>query len=279
MVIVKYKPTTPGRRLSSVNRNSDLVKPKQRSLLKSKKSSSGRNNQGKITIRRRGGGAKRHYRIIDFKRDKFDIPAKVVALEYDPNRSANIAFLQYADGDKRYIIAGQGLKVGQVILSSNKKIDIKTGNNMPLEYIPAGQVLNSVELIPGAGAKLARSAGNEIILMGREKGMAQLKMPSSEIRLIPEGCRATLGEVGNAEHGNIRWGKAGRMRHRGKRPQVRGKAMNPVDHPHGGGEGSQPIGMKHPKTKWGKPALGVKTRKKNKASNRLILKRRKTKKR
>lgn len=279
MPIVKYKPTTPGRRLSSVNRQTGLTKPKLKSLLKGTGKNSGRNNQGRITVRHRGGGAKTKQRMIDFKRDKFDIPAKVASLEYDPGRSANVALLNYIDGEKRYIIAGEGIKVGKMIISSQQAVEIQSGNNMPLKHIPAGQIVSNVELYPGGGSKLARSAGNRITLMGREAGMAQLKMPSGEIRLVPEDCRATIGEVGNAEHANIRWGKAGRTRHRGRRPQVRGKAMNPVDHPHGGGEGSHPIGMKHPKTPWGKPALGVKTRKKNRASSKLILKRRKSKRR
>ncbi len=279
MPIVKYKPTTPGRRLSSVNKQTTLTKPKLKSLLKGAGKKSGRNNQGRITIRHRGGGAKTKQRLLDFKRDKFDVPAKVAALEYDPGRSANIVLLNYIDGEKRYIIAGDSLAVGQMIVSSQQAVEIQSGNNMPLKYIPAGQVVSNVELYPGGGSKLARSAGNRITLMGREAGMAQLKMPSGEIRLVPENCRATIGEVGNAEHANIRWGKAGRTRHRGRRPQVRGKAMNPVEHPHGGGEGNQPIGMKHPKTPWGKPALGVKTRRKNRASSKLILRRRKSKKR
>lgn len=281
MAIVKYKPTTPGRRLSSVNKQVDLAKPKKKNkkLIKGKKSSAGRNNQGRITVRHRGGGVKSKLRIIDFKRDKLDIPAKVVAFEYDPKRSANIALLNYIDGEKRYVIAGADWRLGQSIVASNQAVEIQAGNNMPLKYIPAGQVVNNVELNPGGGAKLARSAGNRIVLMGREGGLAQLRLPSSEIRLVPEQCRATVGEIGNIEHGNIRWGKAGRMRYRGRRPAVRGKAMNPVDHPHGGGEGSQPIGLKHPKTPWGKPALGVKTRRFNKASNKFILRRRKSKKR
>ncbi len=279
MPVIKYKPTTPGRRQSSVLRNKDLTKPTEKKLLKGKKSTAGRNNQGKITVRHRGGGVKRKLRQIDFKREKFDIPAKVTSLEYDPNRSANIALLTYADGEKRYIIAPDGLTVGQTILSSNQKIEAEVGNNMPLKYIPIGMNVHSIELYPGGGAKIARAAGSSVVLMGREKGYAQLKMPSGEIRLVLEECRATVGDVGNKEHNQVRLGKAGRARHLGRRPAVRGKAMNPIDHPHGGGEGASPIGLKHPKTPWGKPALGVKTRKKNKPSDKLILRRRNAKRR
>jgi len=279
MSIVTYKPTSSGRRRSSVNRRPGLTKTQVKRLKKSMNKKSGRNNQGKITVRHRGGGSKSQYRVVDFKRDKFDIPANVLSLDYDPNRSAHLALLVYRDGEKRYVIAPTGLAVGDTVVSSNKKIDIAIGNNMPLKYIPVGQVVSSVELHPESGARLARSAGNGIVLMGIDSGFAQLKMPSGEVRLVPELCRATLGGVSNQEHGNVRVGKAGRVRHSGKRPTVRGKAMNPVDHPHGGGEGSQPIGMKHPKTPWGKPALGVKTRKQNQTSDRLILKRRRTKKR
>ncbi len=276
MAIVKYKPTSPGRRLSSVNKQS-LAKADIKKLRNKKIRSTGRNNQGKITVRHRGGGVKQHYRQVDFKREKFDVPAKVIELCYDPNRSANLALLQYADGEKRYIIAPEGLQVGQKVYSSQKGLEIKVGNNMPLKFIPDGQEINNVELYVGGGAKLGRSAGNIIVLMAKENGFAQLKMPSGEIRLVSEDCRATIGAVSNTEHRNVRWGKAGRMRYRNIRPTVRGKAMNPVDHPHGGGEGNQPIGLKHPKTPWGKPALGVKTRK-QKNSDRLIIKRRAVKK-
>lgn len=276
MAIIKYKPTSPGRRISSVNKQS-VVKADLKKLKVKKIRSAGRNNQGKITIRHRGGGVKQHYRLVDFKREKFDIPAKVIELCYDPNRSANLALLQYADGKKRYIIAPEGLQNGQKLMSSQKGLEIKVGNNMPLKFIPDGQEINNVELYVGGGAKLGRSAGNAIVLMAKENGFAQLKMPSGEIRLVSDSCRATIGTVSNPEHRNIRWGKAGRMRYRNIRPTVRGKAMNPVDHPHGGGEGNQPIGLKHPKTPWGKPALGVKTRKQKK-SDYLIIKRRKTKK-
>jgi large subunit ribosomal protein L2 len=276
MTIVKYKPTSAGRRLSSVNRRKLAIANDKR-LRRRQPKISGRNNQGKITIRHRGGGARQHYRIIDFLREKFNIPARVLAIAYDPNRSADLAVVQYADGDKRYIIAADNLKINDTIVSSETGLEIKIGNNMPLQFIPDGQTVHCVELYRGGGAKIGRSAGNSLVLMGKENGMVQLKMPSGEIRLISEKCRASIGNVCNSEHANIRWGKAGRMRHRGIKPTVRGKAMNPVDHPHGGGEGNQPIGLKHPKTPWGKPALGVKTRK-SKSSDQLIIKRRKAKK-
>jgi large subunit ribosomal protein L2 len=276
MTIVKYKPTSPGRRLSSVNRRK-LATANDKRLRRRQPKISGRNNQGKITIRHRGGGARQHYRVIDFLREKFNIPARVLAIAYDPNRSADLAVVQYADGDKRYIIAADNLKINDTIVSSEASLEIKTGNNMPLQFIPDGQAVHCVELHRGGGAKIGRSAGNSLVLMGKENGMVQLKMPSGEVRLISEKCRASIGNVSNSEHANIRWGKAGRMRHRGIKPTVRGKAMNPVDHPHGGGEGNQPIGLKHPKTPWGKPALGVKTRK-SKSSDQLIIKRRNAKK-
>lgn len=276
MTIVKYKPTSAGRRLSSVNRRK-LATANDKRLRRRQPKISGRNNQGKITIRHRGGGARQHYRVIDFLREKFNIPARVLAIAYDPNRSADLAVVQYADGDKRYIIAADNLKINDTIVSSETGLEIKTGNNMPLQFIPDGQVVHCVELHRGGGAKIGRSAGNSLVLMGKENGMVQLKMPSGEVRLISEKCRASIGNVSNSEHANIRWGKAGRMRHRGIKPTVRGKAMNPVDHPHGGGEGNQPIGLKHPKTPWGKPALGVKTRK-SKSSDQLIIKRRNAKK-
>lgn len=276
MTIVKYKPTSAGRRLSSVNRRK-LVTANDKRLRRRQPKISGRNNQGKITIRHRGGGARQHYRVIDFLREKFNIPARVLAIAYDPNRSADLAVVQYADGDKRYIIAADNLKINDTIVSSETGLEIKTGNNMPLQFIPDGQAVHCVELHKGGGAKIGRSAGNSLVLMGKENGMVQLKMPSGEVRLISEKCRASIGNVSNSEHANIRWGKAGRMRHRGIKPTVRGKAMNPVDHPHGGGEGNQPIGLKHPKTPWGKPALGVKTRK-SKSSDQLIIKRRNAKK-
>jgi large subunit ribosomal protein L2 len=258
---------------------SDLTKKKpEKKLLKAKKRCSGRNNQGKITVRHRGGGTKKHIRIIDFKRDKFDIPAKVAAIEYDPNRGARIALLHYADGEKRYIIASTGLSVGDKVVSSKKQVAIKDGNAMPIKFIPPGTPVYNVELEPGRGGKIARGAGNAVYVMGVEGKYAQIKMPSREIRLIKKECLCTVGQVSNPEHIHITIGKAGRKRHLGIRPTVRGSAMNPVDHPHGGGEGNQPIGLKHPKTPWGKPALGVKTRGK-KPSDKLIIQRRGKKRR
>lgn len=275
MGIKKVKPTTPGRRGATFDDFSDITRSKpEKSLITIKKRTGGRNAQGKITIRHRGGGAKRYIRKIDFKRDKFDIPAKVASIEYDPNRGARIALLQFADGAKRYIIAPIKLKVGEKIISSKKQVEIKTGNAMPVKYIPAGVAIYNVELEPGRGAKIARGAGNVVYVMGVEDKYAQIKMPSGEIRLIRKECLGTIGQVSNPDKQHIKLGMAGRKRHLGIRPTVRGKAMNPVDHPHGGGEGNQPIGLKRPKTKWGKPALGVKTRKKGKRSDRLIIKRR-----
>lgn len=278
MAIKYYKPTSPARRHTSVLASSDITKAKpEKALIISGKRMAGRNAHGTITVRHQGGGNRKKVRIIDFKRDKFDIPAKVAHIEYDPNRNARIALLSYADGEKRYMVAPQDLKVGDVVMSAQKLIELKVGNHMPLEVIPPGMFVYNVELVAGRGGQLARSAGNSIYLMGIDNGFAQLKMPSGEVRLVSVNCLATIGTVSNPDFKNIRWGKAGRMRHRGIRPSVRGKAMNPVDHPHGGGEGSNPIGMKHPKTPWGKPALGVKTRKKTKKSDRLILQRRNSK--
>ncbi|MFH0819633.1 MAG: 50S ribosomal protein L2 [bacterium] len=280
MPIKIYKPTSPARRHSSVDAFLDITKAEpEKSLIVIKKKKSGRNSTGKITVRHQGGGAKKYLRIIDFRRNKFDQPAKIQAIEYDPNRGARIALVVYPDGEKRYILAPDGLKVGDEIISSQKKIDIKIGNASPLEYIPTGFNVHNVELVPGKGGQLARSAGVVVMLMAVEGKYAQLKMPSGEIRLVPKECLATVGQVSNPDRRLIRWGKAGRMRHRGIRPTVRGKAMNPVDHPHGGGEGNQPIGLKHPKTPWGKPALGFITRKSVKKSDKLILKRRPNKKR
>jgi len=279
MAIRIYKPTSPARRQTSVLTAQGVTgKSSVKSLILSKKKMAGRNNQGKITVRHQGGGSRSKVRIIDYKRDKFDIPAKVVAIEYDPNRNALIALLNYADGEKRYIIAPQELKVGDRVLSSQKLIEFNIGNHMPLELIPPGIQLHNVELVPGKGGQLARGAGNGVYLMALDNGLANLKLPSGEVRLVSEKCLATIGQVSNPEFKNIRWGKAGRNRHRGIRPSVRGKVMNPVDHPHGGGEGVNPIGMKHPKTPWGKPALGVKTRNKNKRSSRFILARRPSRK-
>lgn len=276
MAINKVKPTTPGRRGASFEDFSDVTrKGGEKSLMVIKKKNSGRNNQGKITVRHRGGGVKRYVRIVDFKRDKFDIPAKVATIEYDPNRNARLALLNYADGEKRYIISPVGLKVGDKLVSSKNLVDIKTGNALPLSFIPAGVAVCNVELEPGKGGLVARSAGNSVFVMGIEGGFAQLKMPSGEIRLVKKDCLCTVGQIGNLDVMHVRLGKAGRMRRLGWRPTVRGTAMNPVDHPHGGGEGNQPIGLKHPKTPWGKPALGVKTRKGKKRTNDLIIQRRK----
>ncbi len=280
MGIKKIKPITPGLRQATFDDFSDITKTKpEKNLIVIKKRTGGRNAQGKITVRHRGGGAKRYIRIIDFKRDKFDIPAKVAAIEYDPNRGARLALLHYIDGEKRYIIAPVGLRVGEKVLSSQKKIEIKRGNTMPIKYIPAGIAVYNVELEPGRGGKIARGAGNSVQVMGVEGEFAQIKMPSGEIRLIKKECLATVGQASNPDKRLIKLGKAGRKRHLGIRPTVRGSAMNPVDHPHGGGEGNQPIGLKHPKTPWGKPALGVKTRKKGKASDKLIIQRRRKKRR
>lgn len=278
MPIKLYQPTTSARRHASTLVRVGIKKNRpHKSLVVSGRKTTGRNNQGKITVRHRGGGSKKKIRIIDFRRDKLDIPAKVSFLEYDPNRNANIALLSYADGEKRYIIAPESLKAGQTVMSSHELIDLNPGNALPLKHIPAGMFIYNVELAPGKGGQLARSAGNSIYLMGFDGGFAQLKMPSSEVRLVDENCLATIGAASNADYQNIRWGKAGRMRHRGIRPTVRGKAMNPVDHPHGGGEGKNPIGLKAPKTPWGKLALGVKTRRRGRKSNRFVLQRRKSK--
>lgn len=277
MAIKRYKPTTPGRRISSVQDFSDITKTRpEKSLTVIKKKSGGRNNQGKITVRHIGGGTKKYVRIVDFKQDRLDSKADVIAIEYDPNRGARLALVQYADGKKKYMIAPQGLVVGNTVVASEKaEVEIKVGNRTKLELIPPGVDVYNVELFPGKGGQIARGAGTVVKLMGLEGKFAQLKMPSGEVRLVPKECMATIGQVGNSDYRLIRWGKAGRMRFRGIRPTVRGKAMNPVDHPHGGGEGNNPIGLKHPKTPWGKPALGVKTRKKSKPSSKLIIQRRK----
>lgn len=274
MAIKFYKPTNPGRRHASVLNSSGLTKKKREknlSLILNK--FSGRNNQGKITVRHRGGGAKKIYRLIDFKQNRYDEPTEVIALEYDPNRNARIALIKYADNSKAYILAADNLKVGDKIMSSMNKIEAKIGNRMPLEFIPQGQNVYNIELVPGLGGKIARSAGTLVVLQNVEGKFAQLKMPSREIRLIRKECLASVGQVSNPDAKLIRLGKAGRKRHMGIKPSVRGKVMNPVDHPHGGGEGKHPVGMKYPKTLWGKHALGVKTRK-NKWSDKLIIKRR-----
>ncbi|MCL2503197.1 MAG: 50S ribosomal protein L2 [Coriobacteriia bacterium] len=275
MGLKKYKPTSPGRRFQSVSDFSEITCTEpEKSLLEPLSKKGGRNNNGRITTRHQGGGHKRRYRRIDFKRDKDGIPATVATIEYDPNRSARIALLHYVDGEKRYILAPKGLKVGDKI-SSGKGADIKPGNALVLSDIPVGTVVHAVELKPGKGAALARSAGTSIQLMGKEGNYAIVRMPSSEMRRVLITCRATIGEVGNADHSNISIGKAGRNRHLGKRPTVRGTAMNPVDHPHGGGEGKNKSAGRHPVTPWGVPTKGHRTRSKKKASNSLIIRRRK----
>ena len=274
MSIKFYKPTGNGRRNMSVTDYSELsnVAP-ERSLLVSLKKNSGRNSYGRITVRHRGGGQRRKYRIIDFKRDQFDIPATVASVEYDPNRSAFIALLQYEDGEKRYILQPAGLKVGDVVVSG-KDADIKAGNALPLSSIPVGTIVHNVELYPGRGGQLARAAGNSAQLMAKEGVYALLRLPSGELRNVPASCMATIGQVGNLDHENVKVGKAGRKRHMGWRPTVRGSVMNPCDHPHGGGEGKSPVGRPGPVTPWGKPALGYKTRRTKKSSDKLIVKRR-----
>ena len=275
MAIRKIKPNTPGQRFMTVSTYEEITcTTPERSLMESLKSNAGRNNKGRITVRHRGGGAKRQYRIIDFKRNKDNIPAKVATVEYDPNRSANIALLHYADGEKRYILQPKGLKVGETVVSG-ADADIKPGNALPLSAIPVGTLIHAVELQPGRGAAIARSAGTSIQLMGKEGKYAILRMPSSEMRRVLVTCRATVGEVGNAEHGNIKIGKAGRNRWKGIRPSVRGTVMNPVDHPHGGGEGKNKSSGRHPVTPWGVSTKGHRTRNPKKASSRLIIRRRK----
>jgi len=274
MPVKYYQPTTPGRRHAGVLSDPLTKKSPEKSLTRGKNSRAGRNAQGKITVRHRGGGAKRLWREVDFKRQKFGLQAKVAAIEYDPNRTANLALLVYSDGTKSYILAPAGLKVGDKVISSQQAVEIKLGNRLPLKYIPAGIQVHDVELTPGRGGSLVRSAGSWATVMSSEAGLVRLKLPSGEIRRVTDAAMATVGQVGNIDHSNVRLGKAGRRRHMGFRPSVRGKAMNPVDHPHGGGEGHNPIGLKHPKTPWGKPALGVPTRRRQKASNRLILSRR-----
>ena len=269
-----YKPTTPGRRGMSVMDYSVLSKVEpEKSLLAPLSKKSGRNSYGRITVRHRGGGNRRKYRIIDFKRNKLDVPATVMSLEYDPNRSAFIALLQYEDGEKRYIVAPQGLSVGDTV-TAGAASDIKPGNALPLANIPTGTFIHNVELYPGKGAQLARAAGVMAQLIGKENNMAMIRLPSGEMRNIALNCMATIGQVGNVEHENVKIGKAGRKRHMGWRPTVRGSVMNPCDHPHGGGEGKSPIGRPGPVTPWGKPALGYKTRKTHKASDKFIVKRR-----
>ncbi|MGL5973254.1 MAG: 50S ribosomal protein L2 [Oscillospiraceae bacterium] len=277
MAIKRYKPTTPSRRHMSVTDYSDLSKvAPEKKLLEPLKKHAGRNNNGRITVRHRGGGNRRKYRIIDFKRNKFDVKAEVTTLEYDPNRSAHIALLKYEDGEKRYILAPNGLKVGDFV-ESGVNADIKPGNALPMENIPVGTIIHNVEIYKGKGAQLVRSAGNSAQLMAKENGYALVRLPSSELRKIPVNCMATVGQVGNIDHENVSIGKAGRKRHMGIRPTVRGSVMNPCDHPHGGGEGKSPIGRPSPVTPWGKPALGYKTRKKHHRSDKFIVRRRNAK--
>ena len=273
MCIKVYKPTSPGRRGMTVSTFEEITATTpERSLLQPLTKTGGRNNQGRMTTRHKGGGHKRMYRLIDFKRDKDNIPAKVATIEYDPNRTANIALLNYVDGEKRYIIAPQGLKVGDTVISGTDA-DIKAGNALPLANIPVGTVVHNVEMRPGCGAQIARSAGSSVQLMAKLDKYATLRLPSGEMRQVPIGCKATIGVVGNADQININLGKAGRNRWLGVRPANRGVVMNPCDHPHGGGEGRSPVG-RNPVTPWGKPALGVRTRNKKKQSNKLIIRRR-----
>jgi large subunit ribosomal protein L2 len=275
MGIKKFKPTSPGVRQMTVSTFEEVTKKEpEKSLTVTLKKNSGRNNQGRITVRHRGGGQKVKYRIIDFKRDKEDIPAKVTAIEYDPNRSANIALLTYADGEKRYILAPHKLSVGDTVIAGDNA-DIKPGNALKLKNIPVGTMIHNIELKAGKGGQLARSAGAAAQLMAKEGNYAHVKLPSSEVRLIRLECKATIGQVGNLDHENITIGKAGRKRHMRIRPTVRGSVMNPNDHPHGGGEGRAPIGRPSPVTPWGKPTIGYKTRKKNKKSDKFIVRRRK----
>ena len=275
MAIKTYKPTTPSRRQMTVTDYSQLSKvAPEKSLLEPLKKNSGRNSYGRITVRHRGGGNRRKYRVIDFKRDKENMNATVMTLEYDPNRSAHIALVQYEDGEKRYIIAPNGLKVGDTV-RSGADADIKAGNALALSDIPVGTFIHNIELYPGKGAQLVRSAGNMAQLMGKEANYALVRLPSGEMRKIAVNCKATIGQVGNIDHENVNYGKAGRTRHMGWRPTVRGSVMNPCDHPHGGGEGKSPVGRPGPVTPWGKPALGYKTRQKNKRTDKYIVKRRK----
>lgn len=273
MAIKKFKPTTPSRRFMTVSTFDEVTTTTpERSLLVSKNKSGGRNANGRITVRHIGGGNRVKYRIIDFKRDKDGIPAKVATIEYDPNRSANIALLNYADGEKRYIIAPLGITVGDVVVSG-PDADIKAGNCLPIENIPVGTVIHNIELNPGRGAQLCRAAGNEAQLMAKEGKYATVRLPSGEMRYILARCKATIGQIGNVDHEIVSLGKAGRKRHMGVRPTVRGVVMNPCDHPHGGGEGKSPVGMPSPVTPWGKPTLGYKTRKKKNVNDKYIIKR------
>ena len=273
MAIKRYKPTSAARRFMTVHTYEEITETKpEKSLVEDMRKSGGRNNQGKITVRHIGGGNRRKYRIIDFKRNKDGIPAKVASIQYDPNRSANIALLQYADGEKRYILAPVGLNVGDTVMSG-AEADIKAGNSLPFTAIPVGTIVHNIELKPGKGGQVARAAGISAQLMAKEGKYATLKMPSGEMRLVPVECRATIGQVGNVEHEIVSVGKAGKTRHMGIKPTVRGSVMNPNDHPHGGGEGKSPVGHAGPMTPWGKPALGYKTRKKKNVTSKFILKR------
>ena len=274
MGIKTFNPYTPSRRAMTMLDNAEVTKATpEKSLTVSLKKTAGRNNQGKITVRHHGGGSRRKYRVIDFKRNKVDIPATVKSIEYDPNRTANIALICYADGEKTYILAPNGLKVGDVLMNG-ENAEVKVGNCLPLSAIPVGTEIHNIELYPGKGGQLVRAAGNVAQLMAKEGKYATLRLPSGEMRMVPLVCRATIGTVGNIEHGLVNIGKAGRKRNMGIRPTVRGSVMNPNDHPHGGGEGKAPVGRPGPCTPWGKPALGLKTRKKNKQSNKLIVRRR-----
>ncbi|MDR0462207.1 MAG: 50S ribosomal protein L2 [Christensenellaceae bacterium] len=279
MAIKRFKPRSPGQRFKTVSTFDEITDKKkepEKSLLCEKPKTGGRNNQGKISVRHIGGGNRQKYRIVDFKRDKVNVPAKVAFIEYDPNRSANIALLHYVDGSKSYILAPHGLKAGDKVISG-ESVEIKVGNAMPLKAMPLGSTIHNVEMQPGKGGQIARSASSYVTLQGRDAGYAILKMPSGETRKVPETCYATIGRIGNLDHELISQGKAGRNRHRGIRPTVRGVVMNPVDHPHGGGEGKSPIGHPAPLTPWGKKALGMKTRSRKKPSTRFIVKDRRTK--
>ena len=274
MGIKSYNPYTPSRRNMTGSDFSEITKSTpEKSLLASKKKTAGRNNQGKITVRHHGGGNRQKYRLIDFKRNKEGVPAKVIGIEYDPNRTANIALICYADGEKAYILAPQGLTDGMTVMNG-AEAEIRVGNCLPLSAIPVGTQVHNIELYPGKGGQMVRSAGNSAQLMAKEGKYATLRLPSGEMRMVPIICRATIGVVGNGDHNLINLGKAGRKRHMGIRPTVRGSVMNPNDHPHGGGEGRAPVGRPSPMTPWGKPAMGLKTRKKKKASNKLIVRRR-----
>ncbi len=277
MPIKKFRPTTPSRRFMTVSTFEEITKTEPEKALTAKKTkNSGRNSYGRITVRHQGGGNSTKYRIVDFKRDKDGVPGRIAAIEYDPNRSANIALVNYADGEKRYILAPHKIQVGDVI-ESGPDADIKTGNALPLANMPVGTIIHNIELKPGKGGQMVRSAGNFAQLMAKEGTFAQVRLPSGEARMVHLTCRATIGQVGNIDYENISIGKAGRKRHMGVRPTVRGSVMNPTDHPHGGGEGRSPIGMPSPVTPWGKPTLGAKTRKKNKTSDKYIVKRRNSK--